>query len=314
MKKLRIAFMGTPGFSVPALEELIDGPHEIICVYTQPPRPKGRGQHMQPSPIHDVASRYDIPVYTPKSLKKDAHARAEFVALDPDIAIVAAYGLILPKAILEAPRYGCLNIHASLLPRWRGASPIQHAIWKGDTETGITIMQMDEGLDTGAMIEKRAVTIRPQTTAQSLHDELSALGAAMTVKIINALAEGKAPDSEAQNDQESTYAPLLTKEDGHVDWTQNTQEIDRQIRALTPWPGVWTVNSEDKRLKILAAEPVSEEFFEPPGTVIDHAGHVSCGNGTGLRLITVQPESKKAMDAISAINGGYLMVDEVLGQ
>ena len=281
-------------------------------MYTQPPRPKGRGHQVLPTPVDHLASTHNIPVHTPESLKKDEDEKARFISYELDVAVVAAYGLILPLDILNAPRYGCLNIHASLLPRWRGASPIQHAIWKGDDKSGITIMQMDEGLDTGDMIEKREVLIRPQTTAQSLHDELSALGAILIKDVIDRLAQDEKLEAEKQKDDEMTYAPLLKKEDGHVSWAQTAHQIDLQVRALNPWPGVWTQTPDDKRLKIIQAEPVSDNFVKPPGTIIDQYGHVSCGEDTALRLLKVQPDNAKPMDAISAINGGYLKVDDCL--
>lgn len=312
-RDLRIAFMGTPDFTVPALEALIDHGHKPVCVYTQPPRPKGRGQKMQPSAVHEVAQAHGIPVFTPVSLKKDEAARLQFSAHDLDIAVVAGYGMMLPKDVLDAPRYGCLNIHPSLLPRWRGTSPVQKAIWEGDKETGVTIIRLVEQMDAGPMLARKTVAIRPQSTAQSLNDELWGLGAAMTVEIIGRIAAGEAVDGEAQDDGLATYAPLLKKEDGRVDWTQDAAAIGRQIRALNPWPGVWSVNGEGRRLKILEAEPVSESFTEPPGTIIDPLGHVVCGGDTGLRLLKIQPESGKAMDAVAAVNGGYLKVGEVLG-
>jgi methionyl-tRNA formyltransferase len=305
---LRIVFMGTPDFSAPALQALIDAGHDVVCVYTQPPRPKGRGQQVQPSPVHALADRNGIPVRTPKSLRKDPRAQEEFAALKPDVAVVAAYGLLLPPAVLRAPLYGCLNIHASLLPRWRGASPIQHAVLHGDDESGVTIMQMEEGLDTGPMIVKRAVKLHARTTARSLHDELSALGAAMIVEVLR----NPGPyASEKQDDSRATYAPLLSKEDGRVDWTKDAAVLDRQVRALNPWPGVWTSN-DGRRLKILEAEDSDETFTEPPGTVVDRIGHIACGGDTGLRLIRVQPENARAMDVAAAINGGHLKPDDVL--
>lgn len=309
-KDFRIAFMGTPDFAVPALQHLIDRGYNVVAVYTQPPRPKGRGQQVRLSPVHALADVHNIPVYTPESLKKDDTAKAQFADLTLDVAVVAAYGLILPKEILQAPKHGCLNIHASLLPRWRGAAPIQYAIWRGDSETGVTIMQMEEGLDTGPMIIKRAVGIHPHTTAQSLHDELSALGAALCIDTLEKLISDDRIDAEIQDEALSSYAPMLRKEDGHVDWSETAIEIDRRIRALNPWPGVWT-HLHDKRIKILRAEPVSEHFPEPPGTIIDHAGHVVCGQDTGLRLIEVQPENARRMDVASAFNGNYLNVDKV---
>jgi len=309
---LRIAFMGTPDFAVPVLEALIDSPHEVVCVYTQPPRPKGRGQKVQPSPVHDIADKHGIPVFTPKTLKRDEGARAAFVAHTVDVAVVAAYGLILPTDVLTAPKHGCLNVHASLLPRWRGASPIQHAIWSGDIESGISIMQMEEGLDTGPVIATRAVAIHPATTAQSLHDELAALGAVLTIEVLERLGRHKKLAARKQDDNAATYAPLLKKDDGRVDWRKSATEIDRQIRALNPWPGVWTMTADDKRLKIIAAGKIDEIFTEPPGTLVDRLGHVACGDDTCIRLATVQPENAKAMDIASAINGGYLAPDEML--
>ncbi len=304
----KIIFMGTPDFAVPALQAIIDAKHDVVAVYTQPPRPKGRGQQVQSSPVQALAERHGIPVRTPKSLKKDPEAQAAFADLGADAAVVAAYGLILPLSVLRAPKHGCLNIHASLLPRWRGASPIQHAILAGDDVSGVTIMQMEEGLDTGPMILKRAVALRPRTTARGLHDELSALGAAMIVKVLDMLRGDGVLDAEPQDENLGTYAPLLSKEDGRIDWTATAREIDRQIRALNPWPGVWTT-VDDKRLKILEAEFVDETFTEPPGTIVDRTGHVACGGDTGLRLVRVQPENARAMDMPSALNGHYLIVD-----
>ena len=307
---LRIAFMGTPDFSVPALRALLDGPHQVVCVYTRPPRPKGRGQQVQPSPVQAEAELRGIPVFTPKSLRRDADARKAFAAHKLDIAIVAAYGLLLPPQVLAAPKYGCLNIHASLLPRWRGASPIQHAIWKGDAQSGVSLMQMDEGLDTGPVIDMRDVEIGPRATAPELHDALASLGAAMTVEALDRLAaEKKRLDSVPQIDELALYAPLLTKDDGRVNWRQTAAEIDRQARALNPWPGVWTT-AGDKRLKILAVEPLPGRAGagEAPGKIVDRQGLVACGENTALRLVLVQPENAKPMDAASAINGGYIAV------
>lgn len=309
---MRIAFMGTPDFAVPALEKIVDHGFEVACVYTQPPRPKGRGQQVQPSPVHLAAAARGIEVRTPRSLKKDPQAQADFAALGLDAAVVAAYGLILPEAVLAAPKHGCLNIHASLLPRWRGASPIQHAIWKGDSESGVCIMQMEKGLDTGPVVESAAVKIRPQTTAQSLHDELAALGAALVVRVLETIAAGGTLALALQDDSKSTYAPLLSKEDGRVDWTRPAEEIWRQVRALNPWPGVWTTTPDGTRLKILEAEPSDERVPGAPGTVADRAGRIVCGADTVLRLLRVQPENAGKMDAVSAVNGGYLTPDSAL--
>ena len=310
---LRVVFMGTPDFSVAALQALLDSPHEIICVYTQPPRPKGRGQQLQKSPVHTLAESAGIPVRTPASLKKDEVSRQAFIDLKADVAVVAAYGLILPRPVLDAPRYGCLNIHASLLPRWRGASPIQRSIWAGDDETGITIMQMEEGLDTGPMILKRAIPIGAETTTPMLHDALAVLGGEMIGPVLDQLAAQGRLDSEAQDESLTNYAPLLSKDDGRVDWTQDAAQIDRQIRALNPWPGVWTLNADGVRLKIIEADPVIDKSDAGCGSLIDKEGHVACGNGSVLKLQRVQPDNGKPMDVASAINGGYLALGSRLG-
>ena len=302
---LRIAFMGTPDFSVPALKALLSTRHKIVCVYSQPPRPKGRGQQVQESPVHAAAVEAGIPVRTPLNFKKDSDL-AEFMALELDVAIVAAYGLILPKAILDAPKYGCINIHASLLPRWRGAAPIQRSILEGDAETGITIMQMDEGLDTGAMISKKAVAIRATTTTSSLHDMLSAIGSSMIGDVIEDLATNGKLDMTAQPEEGSTYARMLKKEEGKIDWSRTAQQIDRQIRALNPWPGSWAEDDKGRRLKIIEATILPETHTHDAGTILDDA-IVVCGEGTTLRLDTVQPENKKPMGARDAARGGYIV-------
>ncbi len=301
--------MGTPEFSVPALETIAASGHKVIAVYTQPPRPKGRGQHLQKSPVHECAEALGIPVYHPHSFKKDPAAQAEFAALGADVAVVAAYGLILPRAVLDAPRYGCINIHASSLPRWRGASPIQRAIWAGDETSGITIMQMEEGLDTGPMMAHEMIVLDRTTTAPQLHDALSALGGAMIVPVLDHLDNiVKTPQDEAL----SLYAPLLKKEDGRVEWGQDAVRIDRQIRALNPWPGVWTMTENGTRLKILAAEIVESTGVAVPGTVLSRDGIVACGQDC-LRLLRVQPENARPMDVAAAINGGYLQPGSKLG-
>ena len=308
---LRIGFMGTPDFALVALKALVQAGEDVVCVYSQPPRPKGRGHQVQPSPVHLYADEQGIPVFTPKSLK-DLDAQQEFAAHDLDVAIVAAYGLILPEAILQAPKYGCLNIHASLLPRWRGAAPIQYAIWKGDSETGVTIMQMEKGLDTGPMIAKISVPITAQTTAASLHDELAQLGANMALEAVNQLAKNGHIAAEIQDDALSTYASMLKKSDGLIDWAQPAAAIDAQIRALNPWPGVWG-NINGRRLKILGAglcHDVPEGGSAAPGRIHDKTGLVACGRD-GIRIETVQPEGKKPMDFTAAINGGYIAVGDV---
>lgn len=307
-KSLRIAFMGTPDFSVPALRNLIASNHKVVCVYSQPPRPKGRGQHIQPSPVHEAAQAAGIEVRTPLNFKKDEDIAA-FMALELDVAVVAAYGLILPKAILDAPQYGCINIHASLLPRWRGAAPIHRAILEGDSESGITIMQMEEGLDTGPMILKKSVPIRPTTTAQSLHDILSAMGSSMIETVLDELAEKGGLHEEVQPEEGSTYAKMLKKEEGRIDWTKPASVIDRQVRALNPWPGTWCETETGRRLKILEASLVSSGSGEP-GT-LDDKGNVACGEGS-IHLESIQPENKKPINIRDAYSGGYLKAGQRL--
>lgn len=291
--KLRIAFMGSPEFSVPALRALHAAGHEIAAVYSQPPKPAGRGQRETPCPVHRAALDLGLPVRTPARVKRDAAEHAAFAALDLDVAVVAAYGLILPVAMLEAPRRGCLNIHASLLPRWRGAGPIQAAILAGDAESGVTIMQMEEGLDTGPMLLAEATPIGPRTTTPELHDALSGSGARL---ILRALAESPAPVP--QPEAGVTYAPKLAKQDGRIDWTQDATALDRRIRALTPWPGCFCQAGEES-LRIHAAEPA--EGQGPPGTLIGPA-LVACGQGA-LRLLRLQRPGRAAMAAEDLLRG-----------
>lgn len=303
--------MGTPDFAATALNALLNSAHEVIAVYSQPPRPKGRGQQVQKSPVHELAQTNGIPVYTPKNFKA-GEAVAEFESLNADVAVVAAYGLILPKAILDAPKHGCLNIHGSLLPRWRGAAPIQRAIEAGDSESGITIMQMNEGLDTGPMIMKEAAPITEETNAQSLHDALAEIGGRLIVKTLDILADKNILCHTPQDDSKANYAHMLKKEDGRIDWTKSAQDIDRKVRAFTPWPGTYGFASGDKRLKIHAVKRSELKTSEQPGTVLDKKGHVACGQGSVIKLETIQPDNKKPMDISAAINGGYIKVGDSL--
>lgn len=309
-KPLRIAFMGTPDFSVPALRALMTSGHKIVCVYSQPPRPKGRGQQVQESPIHQAALDAGIEVRTPLNFKKDEDIAA-FMALELDVAVVAAYGLILPKVILDAPAHGCINIHASLLPRWRGAAPIHRAILEGDAKTGITIMQMEEGLDTGPMISKKEVAIRETTTSQSLHDMLSAMGSTMIVDVIDRLGLDGKLEGEPQTEDGTTYAKMLKKEEGRIDWSKPASVLDRAVRALNPWPGTWADLEGGKRLKILEAHVSELADIATPGTV-GEGGIIACGENTALRVTLVQPENKKPMDITAAYNGGYLKAGQKL--
>jgi methionyl-tRNA formyltransferase len=301
---VRLAFMGSPDFAVAPLTALHAAGHEIAAVYCQPPRPAGRGHAVRPCPVQAAAERLGLPVRTPVRLRRDAAAHAEFAALDLDAAVVTAYGLILPQAMLDAPRRGCLNIHASLLPRWRGAAPIQAALLAGDAETGITIMQMDAGLDTGPMLLRRAIPIGPRMTAPDLHDALARLGAEL---VLRALAENPAPVP--QPDEGACYAPKLSREDGRIDWHRDAAALDRQVRALNPWPGTFTMLNGTV-LKVLVAEPAAGEG--PPGTVLDDALLVACGAGA-LRLVRVQAPGRSAMDAAAFLRGTPVPPGCVLG-
>ena len=293
---LRLAFMGTPDFAVPTLAELIAHGHEIACVYSQPPRPKGRGMTLEPGPVHKFAQSAKLEVRTPLSLK-GADEQAAFAALNLDVAIVVAYGLLLPKAILDAPRLGCFNLHGSLLPRWRGAAPIQRAVMAGDAETGVMVMQMDEGLDTGPVLMAERVPVGRKTSGD-LASELSRLGADLMVRALGALERGTiAP--QPQNENGVTYARKILKDEARIDWTWTARDIDCQIRGLSPVPGAWT-EVHGERLKILYAEPVDGHGH--PGAVLDDALTVACGNGA-LRLVKVQRAGKSAMSAADLLKG-----------
>ncbi len=294
---LRLVFMGTPEIAVPVLAALVEAGHRVICVYTQPPRPAGRGRREMRSPVHCFAADNGIEARCPETLR-DPGVQADFAALGADAAVVAAYGLILPPAILSAPGYGCLNVHASLLPRWRGASPIQHAIMAGDGQTGVTIMQMDEGLDTGAIVLAEAVAITPATTAEDLYDRLSALGARLVTAALDGLAAGRIT-LQPQPDDGVTHAPKLTRADGRLDWRRPAAELARRVRALNPWPGTW-FTCGNERIRVLAAEPTDAE--SAPGTITDDAATVACGEGA-LRLTRLQRPGKAAMDAASFLRG-----------
>jgi methionyl-tRNA formyltransferase len=285
--------MGSPAFAVPALRALAAA-HDVVAVYSQPPRPAHRGQALTKSAVHEAADALGIPVRTPARVKRDAAEHAAFADLNLDAAIVAAYGLILPSPMLSAPALGCLNIHASLLPRWRGAAPIHAAILAGDAETGITIMRMDEGLDTGAMLLREAVPIGPRTTTPELHDTLAALGARL---ILRALAEQPTP--RPQPEHGVTYAAKLTREDGRLDFTRNAAALDRQVRALTPWPGTFA-SLAGETLKVLAAEPAAANG--PPGAILDAGFTVGCGSGA-LRLLRVQRPGKPAVPGDAFLRG-----------
>jgi methionyl-tRNA formyltransferase len=293
---LRLAFMGTPDFAVPTLAELIAQGHDIAAVYSQPPRPKGRGMALEPGPVHKFAAGAGLPVRTPLSLKGEAE-QAEFAALNIDAAIVVAYGLLLPKAILDAPALGCFNLHGSLLPRWRGAAPIQRAVMAGDAETGVMVMQMEEGLDTGPVLMAERVPVGRKTSGE-LATELSRLGADLMVRALGALERG-AVTPVPQSADGVTYAKKILKDEARIDWTKSAVEIDCLVRGISPFPGAWTeVNGE--RLKVLYAEPANGSGA--PGTALDDALTIACGSGA-LRLRKVQRAGGKAMDADDLLKG-----------
>ncbi len=296
--------MGSPEFAVPALRALHAAGHDIVAVYTQAPKPAGRGHAVRPCAVQAAAEALGLAVRTPRGLRRDLAEQEHFAGLGLDAAVVAAYGLILPPAMLAAPRAGCLNIHASLLPRWRGAAPVQAAIRAGDAETGITIMRMDEGLDTGAMLLSEAVPITDRTTTPDLLPVLAGLGAAL---VLRALAQNPTPVP--QDPARATYAPKLSRADARVDWTLPADAIDCQVRALTPWPGTETLLNGGV-LKILAAEPVPGAG--PPGTVLDDALCIACGSGA-LRLTRVQAPGKPAMAAADFLRGHAVPVGNRLG-
>jgi methionyl-tRNA formyltransferase len=316
---LRVVFMGTPDFAVPALQAIMEAGHDVVAIYTRAPQPKGRGQHITKSPVHDVADAHNIPVYTPVSLKKSSDACAGFTALNADVAVVAAYGLILPQIVLDAPKYGCINIHASLLPRWRGASPMQQAIWAGDAQTGVTIMQMAAGLDTGPMIKPGQVDILPTTTLPILHDQLAYLGGRLIVDVLADLDRNGRVVTVPQPDTGVTHAPMLKKEDGKVDWAQNAGQIDRQIRALNPWPATFTTLPDGQIVKILAvglaqvSSPTLPSPLKGEGRLVNTQGDVICGHGTVLRISEIQAPTGKKMDIAALINGGYIKVGQCFG-
>jgi len=303
---MRIAFMGTPDFARIALEALLGAGHEIAAVYSQPPRPSGRGQKPRPSPVQALVEEYDLPARTPLSLKEESEETA-FAALGLDAAVVAAYGLILPAAILRAPRLGCLNIHASLLPRWRGAAPIQRAILAGDRETGVTIMQMDRGLDTGAILLAERTSIAADDTGGSLHDRLAAMGARLIVTALDQLDSGGLTPR-PQTAGGVTYAAKLTREEERLDWRRPASDLARQVRAFSPAPGAWC-EMAGERIKVLSAEALN--LSGKPGTVLDERLAIACAQGS-LRLLTVQRPGRAVMDSASFLRGFRLPDGTVL--
>ena len=311
---MRIVFMGTPDFAVGSLQELCEsGKHEIVGVVTQPDRPKGRGNKMLMTPVKEYALEQGLTVYQPQKVKTP-----EFVQtlreLQPELIVVAAFGQFLSREILELPPHGCINVHASLLPKYRGAAPIQYAIINGEKESGVTIMQMDIGMDTGAMLEKVVVPIAENTTMGELHDALREQGAALLLKVIDDIAAGMAV-AEPQNDAEATYATLLDRSMEHIDWTKSAQEVHNLIRGFNPAPSTFTKLPNGKSLKIWGSRLTEKKSEAAAGTVVEagkHSFFVACGSGV-LEITEVQPESKKRMAAQVFLNGRGVAEGDILG-
>ncbi len=309
---LRVVFMGTPDFSVPTLMEIVGQGHDVVACYSQPPRPAGRGMELKKSPVQEAAESFAIPVHTPKSLKA-ADEQARFQELDADVAVVVAYGLMLPKAVLEAPRYGCLNLHASMLPRWRGAAPINRAIMAGDRETAVQVMRMEEGLDTGPVCMSETVAISGTMTAGELHDKLSSLGGDLMVRALAALSRG-ALGEQAQAEEGVTYAAKLSKQETRIDWSKPAGEVHDHIRGLSPFPGAWCempIGGKPERVKILRSSRV--EGDGAPGTVLTtaEAPVVACASGA-IRLDQVQRAGKKPMTGEEFLRGASLSAGTLL--
>lgn len=307
---MRLAFMGTPEFAVPSLAELIASGHEIVAVYSQPPRPKGRGQKLTPSPVHAFAESMGLPVFTPESMKT-AEAIEVFQSLDLDAACVVAYGQILKPAVLDAPRLGCFNLHGSLLPRWRGAAPIQRAIIAGDKQTGVQIMRMSEGLDEGPILLGEVMDIRPDDTAASLSERMAHVGAGLWSRALAAIERGGA--TETPQAGEPTYARKITPAEARIDWTRPAAEVDARIRGLSPFPGAWfEAPSETGPIRIKALLSTRAQETGAPGQVLDDVLTIACGAGA-VRLIRVQREGKAAQSAEEMLRGFPLPAGTVLG-
>ncbi|TMO79154.1 methionyl-tRNA formyltransferase [Pseudoalteromonas sp. S3776] len=312
-KPLRIIFAGTPDFAARHLQALIQSEHQIVGVYSQPDRPAGRGKKLKASEVKALALEHELPVFQPQSLKNE-EALTELKSLNADIMIVVAYGLILPKAILEAPRLGCLNVHGSILPRWRGAAPIQRAIWAGDEETGVTIMQMDEGLDTGDMLHISRCPIAADETSASLYTKLAELGPGALIQTVNKLANGELT-AEPQNDEQANYAKKLSKEEANIDWTMDAVQIERNIRAFNPWPVCFTQMSEQS-VKIYQASVVEQTGNAGEVLSSDKNGIVVACGKQALCITQLQPQGKKPMAISDFLNGrsDWVTPGTVLGE
>ncbi len=300
-EKLRIIFAGTPDFAARHLDALLSSGHQVIGVFTQPDRPAGRGKKLMPSPVKVLAQEKNIPVFQPASLRPQDNQQL-IADLNADVMVVVAYGLILPKAVLDMPRLGCINVHGSLLPRWRGAAPIQRALWAGDSETGVTIMQMDVGLDTGDMLHMLSCPITADDTSATLYDKLAHLGPQGLIETLHQLATGRA-QPQVQDEALATYAEKLSKEEARIDWSLSAQELERCIRAFNPWPMSYLI-IDDQPVKIWKASVIDTQSDSAPGTIIDatkHGIHVATVDGV-LNLESLQPAGKKAMSAQDLLN------------
>lgn len=307
---MRIVFMGTPEFAVPTLTEIVARGHEVVAVYTRPPKPAGRGQAERKSPVHLAAEGFGIPVFTPRSLKGVAE-QAVFAGHAADVAVVVAYGLILPPPILEAPTYGCLNLHGSLLPRWRGAAPIQRAVMAGDARTGVMVMQMDEGLDTGPVALVDEMPIGPDETAGDLHDKMMLVGADLMGRALSALERGSLSFT-PQSEDGVTYAKKIEKAEARIDWSRPAQEVHNHIRGLSPFPGAWfELPLPSGPVRVKALRSTLAPGSGAPGTILDDRLTIACGEGA-VRLLQVQREGKAAMDAEAFLRGAGPLPSAVL--
>ncbi|WP_394132334.1 methionyl-tRNA formyltransferase [Shewanella maritima] len=301
MKPLKIIFAGTPDFAARHLQALIDSPHQVIAAYTQPDRPAGRGKKLTASPVKSLAMEHEIPVYQPKSLRNEA-AQAELAALDADIMVVVAYGLILPQVVLDTPRLGCINVHGSILPRWRGAAPIQRALWAGDEATGVTIMQMDIGLDTGDMLLKTHLPIEDSDTSATLYEKLAAQGPDALVEALVGLSAGTLK-AEKQDDTQANYAEKLSKEEAKLDWQKPAKQLWQEIRAFNPWP-VSHFSHEQQTIKVWQSRFTQDNLGKAPGTVIaaNKAGITIATSEGALVIETLQLPNKKPLSAADVLN------------
>jgi methionyl-tRNA formyltransferase len=302
---MRVVFMGTPDFAVPVMTEIVGQGHEIVAVYTRAPKPAGRGMDLRPSPVHALADSFGIPVFTPKTLR-DADEQARFAAHGADIAVVVAYGLILPRPVLDAPRLGCLNLHASLLPRWRGAAPIQRAIMAGDAETGVMVMKMEEGLDTGPVAMAERVSITPDMNAGELHDRLCVIGADLMARAL-AAASRESLQFTPQSEEGVTYAHKIEKAEARIDWSRDAKSLHDHVRGLSPFPGAFfevDLGKGLERVKVLRARIC--EGRAAPGTLLDDALTVACGEGA-LQLLDVQRAGKGPMKAQEFLRGARIV-------